>query len=283
MPNGIFELDNSDRTVSSYYKISDVVTMINNRLRADSQITEDYLRENFINFIQEIDETEVIEEIIGFREIWNSADIRERKLRPHNVQNHYELVLYNIFIRVVGENNVQTQFQINGQRHRYDFMVKFDGQKYLIEFEGIGHYRPNRGNIPNIPVMQLDDFENTEYKLILWPYWIQRCELNLKVILGLEINGLGAIWSSDYHFGEFPWENSYDIINTLNAQFNIERNNEIGYVYGPETEERNNPENPVVENILNPNRPAWTRERRLIPNGTPDDMVYYWLPDRLKE
>jgi hypothetical protein len=282
MPNGIFNLENSDITVSDYYTIRDIVSMINPRLRNDSQISEIFIRENFNNLICNIEDTDVIDEISGFKEIWNNNQIFNRKLRPHNVQNHYELVLYNIFTRVVGEGNVHVQYQINNMGHRYDFMVEHNDRNFLIEFEGIGHYKITRGNIPVYPLLQLNQFNNEDFHLVLWPYWIQRCELNLKVILGIENFGLGAIWSSNYHFGEFPWDNSYEIITSLNNQFNIDRNGSIGYIYGPETEGRNNPENPVVANILNPHRVAWTVESKLIPHGTPMGNRNYWLPEILR-
>ena len=242
-----------------------------------------FLKQNFNNLLLIIDGNEVIEENSGFKEIWKSNIIRDRKLKP-KIQSHYELVLYSIFIRVVGVENVHVQFQINGIGHKYDFMVEYNGKKYLIEFEGIGHYQGSRGKIPNYPLQQLDEFNSNDYELVLWPYWIQRCELNLKVILGIEQIGLGAIWGSDYHFGDFSWDNSYDIISRLNCQFNIDRNEEIGYIYGPETVNRNNQENQVVANILNPRKTAWTIDRKLIPKGTPDDLYErnYWLPQRLK-
>ena len=283
MTNGIFDLENSDETVSSYYKISDLVTMINKRLRNEAQIDDLFLRTNFNNLMLKVDGYDVVNEGSGFKEIWSSKKIVERKLNPKNI-NHYELVLYSIFSKVVGEENVHVQYPINGKGHKYDFMVENEGKKYLIEFEGIGHYRPNRGRIPDNPLQQLTNFKNSDFKLVLWPYWIQRCELNLKVILGTERIGLGAIWGSNYHFGHFIWDDSYNIIRNLNTQFNIDRNKEIGYIYEAETVNRNNPENPVIGKILNPRKTAWTVEKILIPKGTPDNLEErnYWLPQTLK-
>jgi len=95
--------------------------------------------------------------------------------------------------------------------------------------------------------------------------------------------GLGAIWSSDFHFGDFLWQNSNEIIMRLNACFNIERNQSIGYIYGPNTEERDMIENPIiVQKILNPRARTWTSDK-LIPNGTHHAERNYWLPYRLHE
>lgn len=284
MPNGIFDLSRNDNAVSSYYLLSDLVIMINKRLTQKNQITEDYLKENYDDLIQDVDGQKVIDEKNGFKIIWgpqgNRRIPKDWKLKPRTI-DHYELVLYNIFTKVVGDQNVKLQYRIDNTGHPYDFMIDYQNQRYLIEFDGLIHFRGN--NLEN-PLNKLDVFEHEDYKLILWPYWIQRCERNLKVVLGLEKYGLGAIWGSNYHFGDFPWNNSYEIITRLNQQFKIERNGGIGYVYETETEGRNNPENPVIANILNPKRTAWTIEKKLIPKGTPNDVesLNYWLPTRLR-
>jgi len=44
MTNGIFDLENSDSTVSSYYKLCDLVTIINKKLRNEVQITEFFFK-----------------------------------------------------------------------------------------------------------------------------------------------------------------------------------------------------------------------------------------------
>jgi len=105
----------------------------------------------------------------------------------------------------------------------------------------------------------------------------------LRVVLGLEESGLGAIWGADYFFNDFPWTDSNNIIKTLNAQFSIERNGDIGYIYGPD-ENRNYPEHPFIESkILNARATSWTIEK-FIPKGTSNNIEdrNYWLPDRLK-
>ncbi len=286
MPNRIFSLERNDETVSSFYTLNDLVLMINNRLNFENQISEAYIRQNFYDLIQLIENIEVIDERNGFKIIWGPTGERriptDWKLRPL-VANHYELVLYNIFIRVVGTGNVKVQYQIKGEGHHFDFMIEYEGEKYLIEFEGIDHFKANRRGVTIHPLEQLNSFNNPDFKLIIWPYWIQRCEMNLKVVLGLEINGLGAIWGADYFYNDFPWQDSNNIIKTLNAQFNIERNGNIGYIYGPD-ENRNYPEHPFIKGkILNNIAPSWTIEK-FIPKGTLNSIEdrNYWLPDRLK-
>jgi len=147
MPNRIFCLERNDETVSSYYTLNDLVLMINNRLHPENQITESYFRQNYNDLIQTIENIEVIDERNGFKIIWGPIGDRRIpsvwKLRPL-VANHYELVLYNIFTRVVGHENVFVQYQINGDGNHYDFMIDYNGKKYLIEFDGIDHFKPNR-------------------------------------------------------------------------------------------------------------------------------------------
>jgi hypothetical protein len=281
MPEGIFELENSDNTVSSYYQVSDVVTMINSRLEYNRTIDEEFLRNNFNNLIKEVNSVSVIEEVNAFKDLWKNQLIRERKIAPRRI-NHYELILFNVFSRVVDRENIEMEYRINNAGHRYDFKIEYGGNKYLIEFDGIGHFQRNRFRETVHPLDQINSFNNPDYKLIIWPYWIQRCERNLKVILGIEEQGFGAIWSSTFHFGEFLWNDSYDIIRTLNSQFNIEQEGNIGYIYGARL---NYPEHPYIENkILNNRATSWTIEK-LIPQGTPNNTEErnYWLPEKLKE
>lgn len=280
-PSGIFNINNSDTHVSSYYTISDLTAIINSRLKPDSQITEKFIRTNFSEQIETINGFDVIEEIKNVPKIWKNKKLFYKKEIPKI--GFYELVLYNVFLKIIPKEDITLQYSIDGIN--YDFKIEYNNKKYIIEFDGIFHYKSFRGENIDNPLERFEKFNDNDYKLIIWPYWIQRCERNLKVILGLEKFGLGAIWSSDYHFGEFPWGNSFEIINKLNKQFNIERNKEIGYIYGPNTENRNNPENPVIkEKILNKRAYTWTNDK-LIPNGTPNNKSdrNYWLPDKLKE
>jgi len=288
MPNRIFSLERNDETVSSFYTLNDLVFMINKRLNHENQITVNFIKENYSDLIKNVDNIEVIDENSDFKTIWgpkgNMRIPKERKLRPL-VANHYELVLYNIFIRVVGAENVQVQYQINGEGNHFDFMIDYNGKKYLIEFDGIGHFQTNRYGETVHPLEQLNNFNNHDFQLIIWPYWIQRCEKNLRVVLGEETNGLGAVWGSTYFFNDFPWKDSNDIIRKLNAQFNIERNGDVGYIYGPD-ENRNYPEHPFIESKILDNKKRnapWTIEK-FIPKGTSNDIEErnYWLPDRLK-
>ncbi len=286
MPNKIFCLERNDETVSSFYTLRDLILMINNLLTNENHINEDYIRENYTDLIQNIDNIEVIDENNGFKTIWGPNGNRriptDWKRRPL-LANHYELVLYNIFIRVVGVANVQMQYQIDNIGHKYDFMINFNNQNYLIEFEGIGHFKLNPYGETVHPLEQLNNFNNPDFQLIIWPYWIQRCEQNLKVVLGDETYGLGAVWGATYFFNDFPWEDSNEIIKKLNSQFNIERNGEIGYIYGPD-ENRNYSEHPYIESkFLNNRATSWTIEK-FIPKGTSNDIEdrNYWLPARLK-
>ena len=287
MLNKIFSLKKNNETVSSYYTLSDLVLLINNRLKKEYQISVNYIRENYSDLIKNVDNLEVVDENCDFKIIWGPKGGRRIptnwKLKPL-VSNHYELVLYNIFIRVVGVENVQVQYQINGRGNHFDFMIDHKGKKYLIEFDGIDHFKKNRYGDDTIhPMKQFKNFSNPDFQLIIWPYWIQRCEQNLRVILGEATNGLGAVWGSTYFFNDFPWEDSNEIIKTLNAQFNIEKNGDIGYIYGPD-EIRNYPEHPYIESkILNKRATSWTIEK-FIPKGTSNaiDERNYWLPDRLK-
>ena len=283
-----FDFTDTDHTLSFYYRLEDIFALFETWIE---NFNREEFRRNYNDSIIEVQHCEVIQELHNtffpkppycksIYEIFNEHNNRRYQKRL-SFDSFDEIVLYRIFTDYP-DLNVTLHYRLNGLE--YDFLIERNGQRILIDFFGIGHFKPGRFN-QNLayPLDRLDNFRNNDFELIIWPYWIQRCVKNLKVILGEELHGLGAIWSSDFHFGDFQWQNSNIIITQLNASFNIERNNSIGYIYGPNYEERDMIENPViVQKILNHRARTWTNDK-LIPNGTPDAGRNYWLPYRLRE
>ena len=115
-------------------------------------------------------------------------------------------------------------------------------------------------------------------EVINWPYWIQSCSSNIRAIFEKDIIGLGALWSTQSHFGVFCFgEDSADIIELLSKRFNAIDDNGYGYFYGPNTRNRNNPEHPIIKKIKNGEKDI----TMILPKGFKE--VNYWLPDELKK
>lgn len=91
------------------------------------------------------------------------------------------------------------------------------------------------------------------------------------------IQGYGALWSTKIHFGTFSFDNSAEIIEKITKRFNAVEQNGYGYFYERQTKNRNNPEHPIIDKILN----GKSRIETLLPRGYTDKN--YWLPDKLKQ
>jgi len=53
------------------------------------------------------------------------------------------------------------------------------------------------------------------------------------------------------HFGMFFFENSAQVIDIMTKRFNAVDKDGYGHIYGPNTKGRNNPQHPMIDNIIN--------------------------------
>ena len=119
----------------------------------------------------------------------------------------------------------------------------------------------------------------TGCELVRWPYWIQRCSQNAKVLYDDSLQGYGALWTTKAYFHDFDIPQAAETIIKLTKRFNAEDENGIGYFYEGKEGVRKQPEHELIKQALkNPNKIL-----SFIPkNLPPDDPSYkYWLPKEL--
>lgn len=270
-PKGIFKLNDSDKYVGSFISRSDLKDIFS-------------IKDNDLNKIEFeiIDGEEYIDET-SLRNYWAKDKIPNSP--PYKIGNSRisldEYILVSI-IKKTFPNSIVEQ-QVKWGRKYIDIKVINGDYSFFIEFHGPGHFIQLSRRTPEDPFQRKFQIENEfGLKCFIWPYWIQRCSKNLKILIGeLNENGYGALWSTKMHFGEFYFHNSADIIKEITRQFNAAPNDNFGYFYEEFNDSRIKPEHPIVKSILN-NR-LKNGIDILLPNGLEGEEIENWLPAKIKK
>lgn len=261
-PQGLFDLYNSDCCVGSMVSKSDVMDILGLHERDLYSISF-----KDVNGIAAIDEREL-------QKLWYSRAIPNSP--PAKIGNASVSLDEMILVKLVAlaYPNAIVEHQVPWGRKRVDLRVTVAGTSKLIEFHGPSHFAPSQYNPnPEHPSIRKAGIEeHFGIECVLWPYWIQRCVANVRAIFEPNANGLGALWSTNVHFGTFVFQDSAQVIDSINVRFRALRNNGCGYFYGPSTESRNNPEHPIIEQI----RRGKKRVEVLLPRG--HDGIERWVP-----
>lgn len=263
-PEGIFDLNDSDKFVGSYLTKSDVKEILN---ISNNDLTS-------VEF-KIIDGNEVIDER-QIQKLWYDNKIPNAIAVDKSSLD--ELLLIAIIKRTYP--NIQIERQISVKRFSMDLKLTLDGYSPIfIEFDGPSHFTISRYGPPkHEPFRKKKMVEDaTGFEVLNWAYWIQRCSSNVKAIFDNTIKGYGVLWSTEVHFGMFVFENSADIIDSITKRFNAVDENGYGYFYGGHTRERNNPEHPIIEKI----KAGKENVELIIPKGQQDRN--YWLPEKLRQ
>lgn len=261
-PQGVFDLNDSDRCVGSFLQKTDLSEILN---VSDKDLAA-------LSFVT-IDNQELIDER-KVQKAWYKGEIPNAP-SPKN-SSLDELILRKIIEKTYPNCKIETQLKVG--RFKMDFYLKKGDKEIYLEFDGPSHFAISRFGVPNHEPFRKKKIveEKTGIEVVNWPYWMQRCSANVKALFQTDTNGLGVLWSTNIHFGDFYFENSAEIIQTINKRFNADDEMGVGYFYGPESKERNNPEHPVIEQIIS-NK---TSINKIIPKGSKNDD--YWLPKKLK-
>jgi len=261
-PTGLFDLHSSDSCVDSMLSKHDVIEILG--------VTESDLQNvpfKKWNNIDAVDEREI-------QKLWYSNSIpNSPPSRSGNAKISFDEMILVKLIQIAYPNALVQQ-QVSWGRKRADLRVTVDGVAKVIEYHGPSHfaasqYNPNPEH-PSIGKAKLEDHFGIE--CVIWPYWIQRCVSNVRVIFSNKENGLGVLWSTNIHFGTFVFSDSAHIIEGINDRFRAWRDGGCGYFYGPDTENRNNPEHPTIDQIRKNKKPI----DLLLPRG--HDSVDRWVP-----
>jgi len=262
VPAGLFNLADSDRCVGSFISKEDALEIFH--------VSEEDLRELPFENVGGV--LAVDERII--QKAWYNGEIPNSPF-PNNLSMD-ELVLTQLISNTLPSAEIQPQERVG--RFKMDLKVTYEGIAKFIEFDGPSHFAISRYGPPKHHPFRKKRIveEKTGIEVINWAYWIQRCSSNVLALFDRSVQGFGALWSTNIHFGDFYFQDSAQVIQDINQRFNCDRPNGIGYFYGPETESRNNPEHPIVEAIARRKEPI----ERLLPQGFDD--IGKWLPPRLQ-
>jgi len=251
-PRGIFDLKNSDKYCGSYIKKQDLQLM---NLNLDNLKFKTIDKEFFI------DERELHKK-------WKFLKCK------YNVANFDELILLFLIKLTYPDAIIETQYKIS--KYKIDFRIEIKNKEFFIELDGPSHFVISKFGVPKDPRFKRDKLlKDSNIKIINWPYWIQRCSKNLKVIVENAGFGNGALWSSLIHFGDFIYEDSSELIEELSEIFNCQRHKSYGYFYEEWSLNEYKPEHKIIEDIRNKKQ----KLNRIIPKNT--KHIEKWVPKSL--
>ena len=254
---GVFDLANSDLSVGSFLSKKDMKQLLG---VDDSNL--DILKFQSFDGIEVIDEKNV-------QKAWYRGEIPNA---PNSDSSSLdELILLSIVRRALPGCVIERQVKV--KRFKMDLKITYEGKSIFIEFDGPSHFAFSRYGPPKHEPFRKKKIvkDETGVEVVNWAYWIQRCETNVKVLFGKNTKGYGALWSTNYHFGDFYFENSAEIIESINNRFSADRDG-YGYFYGSNTAGRNNPEHPIIEKI----RLGDESIEKILPKGSIDRRK--WVP-----
>ncbi len=260
-PNGLFDLNDSDKCVGSFLLRQDIKEI----LAVDDKDLQ------IVNF-EQLDGLEVADER-RIQKLW--YDNKISNAIPVDKSSLDELLLIAIIKRTFPQIKIERQITV--KRFSIDLKLMLDDKVIFIEFDGPSHFAPSRYGVPKEPFRKKNIVQDaTGIEVVNWAYWIQRCSSNVRALFDKGIIGYGALWSTEVHFGMFTFENSAQVIDTITKRFNAVDDTGYGYFYGGNTRQRNNPEHSIIEKIKNGKVDIGT----ILPRGYTDRN--YWLPDKLK-
>lgn len=265
---GVFSLEDSDNCVGSFIQLNDIPRII-------PDLDHDKFHSLSQKYVKNIDNKLVIDEY-KLACLWNKGQITN--VPPTQGKSLDELILKALIRKCFPDAIVGEQEQIG--RMKMDLKVTLGKTTCYIEFEGPGHFAPSKYGEPSRqPFDKKEKVEQiTGIEVVNWPYWIQRCERNLRILFDPEakqLPGYGALWSTTRHFGDFCIDNPSDIIKRMCSRFNA-WNDETGVCdfYEKDSLGRTKPEHPILQAIV----AGKVSYRQLLPVDVLPCDYRFWLP-----
>lgn len=261
---GIFKLHDSDNYCGSYISLEDASEILGVEPDTLSFLPQKVIEEE--KFLSELD----------LHKAWGSGKINS----PHKPQignarrSLDELIIMKLMEITLPQCSVD--FQVKFGRKYVDLKVTYQEKSVFIEFVGPSHFIPQYGRTPTSPLARKREIEDyLGFECVIWPFWIQRCARNVKIIFDEVESGLASVWSTKAFFGDFVYSRSTDVITEISERFRAIREDGIGYMYG--NSHTNKPVHPIVRKILD----GKEEMQRLIPAGN-KYSISYWLPEELE-
>ena len=171
---------------------------------------------------------------------------------------------------------IEQQFKFKQESNKVaDFKLTLYDKTIILEYYGPSHFYRVYDN-PEEPLIRKREIEDSGYEVIIWPYWIQLCEANVKSIFFPENKGLGALWGTKYYFSNMCFANSASIIKDLTNRFNAIDDDGVGYFYEGNSKGRVMPQHFIIQSILEGEEDYTI----LIPKGGEKEPEF-WLPKEL--
>ena len=269
-PSGNFILHESDCHVGSFFSTKDLYEI----LRIDLIPYEDFVtilrKLNLIRKNGMVDESKLYKHYKDIVRLYSSNQIKGQI-------SFDEYVLRKLIELALPDAQITPQAIIPdlGARTKIDFLIEHKSRKLYLEFDGPHHFRGTRGCPPKDSRERQESIsDKTGIECVIWPYWIQRCELNVKALFDNTIIGYGALWSTNILFGDFTITTPSLLIKEETLRFNAMRPEGIGYFYGcDDDEKREIPRHRIIEQIIK----GESSIERIIPPDVKTDKEF-WLP-----
>lgn len=270
---GIFKLNASDINVGDYIHVNDLFVIL--------EIKEDKKSD----FKKELEALNIID-VSGYvchakvGKLWKELMEKYGINQPVSNGSFDEYIIKALLKQTYPNIEIVHRYfwNPNDRRTTADFKLTLNGDTKILEYMGPTHFFGYRGSKPENPIERLKNIEDkTGYEAIAWPYWIQECSKNVKTIFDMNAIGLGALWGTDYFFGNMSFEDSASIILKLTERFNAIDEDGIGYFYEGNSKGRIMPQHPCIEKIKNHKLDVEV----LIPRGRSDKDKKFWLPKEL--
>jgi hypothetical protein len=259
---GIFRLHDSDQWCGSYLSLADAAEILD--VHETVLATFKVVERDGERFVSELD----------LHRAWSSG--RLQSPHAHRIgaasRSLDELILKRL-VEIVWPD-AQVDPQVAFGRKRVDLSVRRGPHRVLVEFVGPSHFIPQYSR-PLLTPLERKQVVEAYFgdECVIWPYWIQRCERNVRALFDSSVEGLAAVWSTKAMFGDFADPNTADMVTTLTSRFNALSTDGIGYMYLAE-HTPHKPIHPIINKILN----GAERKERLIPKGNRWGEQF-WMPN----
>lgn len=260
---GYLSLSESDTNIGSFFSLDDICEILE---------IDDVKKACFLSALDNVglvkngfvDEKKLYPMWKGLKKMFSS-------IQPLHYTSFDEYVLLAIFRRTFPNAHIEQQVKI-GTKY-VDFKISNNGETKYIEFDGPSHFISQKSlEDPFIRIQEIQ--KQTGCELVRWPFWIQRCATNAKILFNRNAHGYGALWSSTKYFGDFTISTPSSTIKALTQRFNAERSTGIGYFY-EEDSSRKKPTHPIIRKI----QKDPSKIKLLIPKDAED--LKYWVPQDL--
>lgn len=270
--SGIFSLSESDTMVGSFFSLNDLYVILKIDKISVDEFQAVLKSSGLISKNGLVDESKLYKKFDYL--VANYSTFTNKKRISFD-----EYIIYSLIERAIPHSIIERQVVIPGigGNSPVDFHIFNGKEEIYLEFDGPSHFAQTGQ-------FQVRDSRNKKKKVeditgvecVCWPFWIQRCERNVKALFDDSVSGLGALWSSKALFGNFCIDSPSELILSETKRFNAVRKDGIGYFYGGSEVDRNMPTHPVISDILNGKVPINT----LIPADINTDYEF-WLPSEL--